>query len=224
MPDGTTDEEAAAAERVFGTRVPLARRYAALLRGPGIERGLLGPREGQRLWERHLLNSAVVAELVPAAVRVVDVGSGAGLPGVPLAVARPDLQVTLVEPMRRRRDFLMECVAELGLEGVAVVGARAEELTGRVEAEVVVARAVARLARLLSWTLPLTAAGGQVLAVKGSTVTEELAELGLPAGRGPHSPPAHWVARGAEQIEVREAGCGVIDPPAIVVCVRRLRG
>ena len=116
-----------AAATIFGPRIDLARRYAELLAGPGVERGLLGPREVDRIWDRHLLNSAAVAELLEPGERVIDIGSGAGLPGIPLAIARPDLDVVLLEPLLRRSEFLSEVVEQLGL-AVEVVRGRAEEL------------------------------------------------------------------------------------------------
>jgi 16S rRNA (guanine527-N7)-methyltransferase len=167
---------------------------------------LIGPRELPRLWERHLLNSAAIASLVPAGARVVDVGSGAGLPGIPLALARPDLTVTLLEPLARRVAFLTECVDRLGLERVTVVRGRAEEGPVRRElggADVVTARAVAPLDRLAGWCLPLLRPGGLLLAMKGSTAAEELAAAGsLP---------------GAAGALVTQAG----DPPATVTVVTR---
>lgn len=169
-----------AAEAVFGPRLDLAVRYAELLRDPGVERGLIGPREADRLWDRHLLNCAVLGELIPPDSAVLDVGSGAGLPGIPLALARPDVAVTLLEPMGRRVDFLSEVVAELGLAGVRVVRGRAED--GAVRRQlgvfpVVTARAVAPLTRLLGWCLPLVAPEGQLLAMKGEAAAAELDDV-----------------------------------------------
>ncbi len=160
---------------VFAARLPLAVRYAELLAGPGTERGLLGPREVPRLWDRHLLNCAVVADLVPEGASVVDVGSGAGLPGLVLAVRRPDLTVTLLEPLLRRTRFLEEAVSILGLEDqVEVLRGRAEEVAGTRAFDVVTSRAVAPLERLLPWSLPLARSGGVVLAMKGSSASDEL--------------------------------------------------
>lgn len=167
----------AAAEAVFGPRVDLAVRYAELLRGRGVDRGLIGPREADRLWDRHLLNCAVLGELIPADRAVLDVGSGAGLPGIPLALARPDLAVTLLEPMARRVAFLSDVVEELGLTAVRVVRGRAEDGAVRRQVgafPVVTARAVAPLTRLLGWCLPLVAPEGQLLAVKGDAAAAEL--------------------------------------------------
>jgi 16S rRNA (guanine527-N7)-methyltransferase len=167
-----------AAEQIFGDRLHLAIGFAASLMHDGVIRGLIGPREAPRIWDRHLLNCAVVAELIPRDARVLDVGSGAGLPGIVLAVARPDLSVILVEPLARRTAFLSEVVASLGLAGVTVVRARAEELRGRAQpgpVDIVTARAVAPLDRLAAWCLPLAAVGGQVLALKGGSAAEEIA-------------------------------------------------
>ncbi len=162
--------------QVFGDALPLAIRYAELLAGPGVERGLLGPREADRLWERHLLNCAVVADLIPRGAVVCDVGSGAGLPGLVLAIVRPDLRVTLVEPLLRRTTFLDEAVAALGLTNVSVVRGRAETLASEIRADVVVARAVAPLAKLARWSLPLAVPGGSLLALKGVRAQAELAD------------------------------------------------
>ena len=159
---------------MFADRLPLAVQYAALLAGPGTERGLLGPREVPRLWDRHLLNCAVLTDLIPERARVVDVGSGAGLPGLALAIRRPDLQVTLLEPLLRRTRFLQEVVETLGLEAVEVLRGRAEELHGQRSFEVVCSRAVAPLDRLLPWCMPLAERGGLVLAMKGKTAQQEL--------------------------------------------------
>jgi 16S rRNA (guanine527-N7)-methyltransferase len=194
------------AATVFGPALDQARAYVRLLATDGTVRGLIGPREVPRLWDRHLLNSAAVAALVPPDARVVDVGSGAGLPGIPLALVRPELRITLLEPLARRVAFLTECVDRLGLEHVTVVRGRAEEGPVRRSlggADVVTARAVAPLDRLAGWCLPLLRAGGQLLALKGSTAAEELAAVRPLAG--------------AADAVVTEAG----DPPATVVVVTR---
>ena len=169
---------APAAVALFGDRVELASRYAELLATDGVVRGLIGPREAPRIWERHLLNCAAVAGLIPSGASVVDVGSGAGLPGMVLAVARPDLTVTLVEPLARRTVFLSEAVTTLGLDGTtAVYRARAEDCVGKLPlADIVTARAVAPLDRLAGWCLPLTAVGGRVLALKGASADAEIVE------------------------------------------------
>ncbi|MGH3423795.1 MAG: 16S rRNA (guanine(527)-N(7))-methyltransferase RsmG [Nocardioidaceae bacterium] len=160
---------------MFSGRLDLAEAYVARLAGGGIERGLIGPRELPRLWDRHVLNCAVVATVLPARSRVADVGSGAGLPGVVWAIARPDIQVTLIEPLRRRTDFLSELVAELGLDHqVEVWRGRAEDHA--VGYRVVTARAVAALDKLARWCLPLVEPGGCLLALKGSSARQELAD------------------------------------------------
>ena len=163
-----------AAADLFGSALPLIRRYAELLAGPGVERGLIGPREVERLWDRHLMNCGAVAELVAPGVRVVDVGSGGGLPGLVLAATRPDLRVILLEPLLRRTVFLGECIEELKLSNAEVLRGRAEEWAGRMEADVVTARAVAPMDRLIGWCLPLLRPGGRMLALKGEAAAEEL--------------------------------------------------
>jgi 16S rRNA (guanine527-N7)-methyltransferase len=203
---------AGTAEQLFGVRLPLAARYVDLLTEQGVLRGLIGPREVPRLWQRHILNSAVVAELIPTGATVVDVGSGAGLPGVPLALARPDLTVTLLEPMARRVGWLTDVVAELGIP-VKVVRGRAEEpdvqrrLGG---ADVVTARAVAPLAKLAGWCLPLVRPGGQLVALKGESAGDELAR------------DADLVRRaGGSELSVVSCGSDVLPVPTTVIVVRR---
>ncbi|MFN2494894.1 MAG: 16S rRNA (guanine(527)-N(7))-methyltransferase RsmG [Pseudonocardiaceae bacterium] len=197
---------------VFGDRYPAAERYVALLAGPGVIRGVIGPREADRLWERHLLNSAVVGELVPDGAAVLDVGSGAGLPGIPLALARPDLSVALLEPMARRVVWLNEIVADLGLP-VRVHRGRVEDSGVRAELgawDVVTARAVAPLGRLAHWCMPLVAPGGQLLAIKGAGAGEEVAR-DTDAVR----------SAGGAGVEVVRCGAAVVRPPTTVVVVRR---
>ncbi|MDP9220664.1 MAG: 16S rRNA (guanine(527)-N(7))-methyltransferase RsmG [Actinomycetota bacterium] len=159
---------------IFGDRFELASRYADLLANEATVRGLIGPAELPRLWSRHLLNCAVLGELVPADADLIDVGSGAGLPGIPLAIARPDLRITLVEPLLRRSSWLEDVVDRLGLDQVAVRRARAEDLAGTLSAAVVTARAVAPLDRLVAWCLPLVKPGGELLAMKGQAGQAEL--------------------------------------------------
>ncbi|HEY1916836.1 MAG TPA: 16S rRNA (guanine(527)-N(7))-methyltransferase RsmG [Streptosporangiaceae bacterium] len=194
------------AREIFGPVLPLAIRYAELLAGPAVVRGLLGPREAERLWDRHLLNCAVIAEFVPAPSTLLDIGSGAGLPGIVLAMLLPDVQVTLLEPMARRVTFLEECVTELGLGNTNVVRMRAEEAHGQVHADVVTARAVAPLDRLARLTVPLARPGGMVLAVKGARAAAEAAT-------------ARPVLRqlGVRDVSVLRAGVDLIDPPATVI-------
>jgi len=164
------------AGRLFpADRLPLAAAYAGWLADAGTVRGLIGPREVPRLWERHLLNCAALASAVPVDASVVDLGSGAGLPGLVLAIARPDLDVTLVEPLLRRTTFLEQAVEELGLSKVHVLRDRAEGLHGRRRFDVVTARALAPLERLLGWAMPLVAPRGCLLAMKGSSAASEVA-------------------------------------------------
>lgn len=161
------------AAALLGDALAPAEAYAEILATRGVEWGLLGPRETERLWARHILNSLAVQSFVPAGARVVDVGSGAGLPGIPLALARPDLRITLLEPLERRAGFLRLAVEELGLGGrVEVVRARAEDHSEHYDA--VVCRAVAPLTRLLGWTVPLFTPGGRLVALKGASAVGDL--------------------------------------------------
>lgn len=194
---------------MFGTeRLPLAEAYAAWLADAGTVRGLIGPREVPRLWGRHLLNCAVLGEAVPTGATVCDLGSGAGLPGLVLAIARPDLRVTLVEPLLRRTTFLEEVVADLGLAGVEIVRGRADDLHGARTFEVVTSRALAPLERLLRWSMPLVAPQGALVAMKGSSVDEEIA-----AARG-----VLTECRCAEPERLR-LGDGLLSPPTLAVRV-----
>ena len=172
-----SDEDSLArelAKEVFGERFALADEYVTWLRSEGVLRGLIGPREADRLWSRHILNSVASFQLFPIGARVADVGSGAGLPGIPLAIIRPDLEFTLIESMLRRTTFLSEVIAALGLESqVKVLRARAEEVPGRFD--VVTARAVAPLEKLLGWTTGLFLPDGELLALKGETAADEVA-------------------------------------------------
>lgn len=176
--DAAADDAAAglAAAEMFGDALPKAERYAELLAGIGVERGVLGPAEADRIWDRHLLNSGAVARLVPAKCSLIDVGSGAGLPGIVLAMLLPGAAVTLLEPMARRVEFLQEAVADLQLGNVEVVRGRAEDLAGQLAGDVVTARAVAPLDKLAGLCLGLARPGGRVLAMKGSNADAELAK------------------------------------------------
>jgi 16S rRNA (guanine527-N7)-methyltransferase len=186
----------AGAAEVFGPGFDLAVRYARLLCRDGVDHGLIGPREAERVWQRHLLNSAAVAPLLGADAVVVDVGSGAGLPGIPLVLARPDLRMTLVEPMQRRVAFLQRCVAELGLP-VDVVRARADELPSA-SADAVVARAVAPLTRLVPACLHVLRRRGTLLAMKGRNAEAEMEEVGSVLN--------HWPDARMRLVEVSAAG------------------
>ena len=169
------EQEPTLARQVFGDRLEVVRRFAADLAERGVELGLIGPREPERLWSRHLLNCGVLASAVPDGARVVDVGSGAGLPGIVLAAARPDLAVTLLEPMARRTAWLTEETDRLGLSNATVLRGRAEEVRGRQDFDVVTARAVGALRTLLPLTAPLARPGGELLLMKGEGVDAELA-------------------------------------------------
>lgn len=178
-------------------RLGLATRYAELLATDGVVRGLIGPREAPRLWDRHLLNCAVLEELVPPGASVCDVGSGAGLPGLVLAIARPDVQVTLVEPLLRRTTFLSEVSELLRLDNVEVVRGRAESLHGQRRFDIVTSRAVAPLERLLGWSMPLVAPTGAMVAMKGASVADEVASAGSTLRRlGCAAPEVHVLGEG----------------------------
>ena len=195
---------------MFGHRLPLAEQYAALLSTGGIERGLIGPREADRLWERHLLNCAVIGELVPTAARVLDVGSGAGLPGIPLAIARPDLQVELVEPMLRRTSWLEETVAALGMADTVVVTRGKAAVIGPRQVDVVTARAVAPLERLLPMCMPFLRPGGVLLALKGEQAQAEVDTVQRQASK--------WRV---SSMHVARCGRGVLAEETTVVVARR---
>lgn len=200
------------AAQLFGSRLDIATAYADILATRGVERGLLGPREVDRVWDRHLLNSAAVAELLDRGERVVDIGSGAGLPGIPLAIARPDLEITLLEPLLRRSEFLKEVVAELGLT-VDVVRGRAEEPGVRQrfgDRDVAVSRAVAALDKLTKWSMPLLRPGGRMIAIKGERAPDEVEEH----RRG-------MTALDAVDVRVVTCGASCLRPLATVVVARR---
>jgi 16S rRNA (guanine527-N7)-methyltransferase len=201
-----------AAEALFGSRLARAQRYAEILAGAGVERGLLGPREVDRLWDRHILNSAAIAELLDPNDRIADIGSGAGLPGIPLALARPDLRLTLIEPLLRRSEFLREVVDDLELE-ITIVRGRAEDLSVRRqvgEMDVVVSRAVASLDKLTKWSLPIVRLDGRMVAIKGERADEEIRE---------HR--RVMTSLGAVDVRVMRCGADYLDPPATAVVVRR---
>lgn len=197
------------AGRVFSLdRLPLSVRLWELLADAGVVRGLIGPREVPRLWDRHLLNCAVLADALPAGSSVCDIGSGAGLPGLVLAVRRPDLRLTLVEPLLRRTTFLDEAVEELRLDNVVVRRGRADDLHGEQTFDVVTSRAVAPLERLLGWSMPLVAPEGALVAMKGSSVSGEVEEA-----RGALQ---RW---GCAEPEVLTLGAGTVDPPTTALRV-----
>lgn len=203
----------AEAQGVFPVdRLPLIEAYAERLASDGVIRGLIGPRETPRLWTRHILNSAVLAEVVTAGATVADVGSGAGLPGIPLAIARPDVTVTLIEPLLRRATFLQELVDDLGLGSVHVLRSRAEDLHRSAEIapgfDVVTSRAVSALPQLLDWCMPLVAPSGVMLAIKGSTAAAEVTEAARAL--------ALW---GCARPTIVELGAGVLDETTFAVQV-----
>ena len=188
----------------FGENLAVAQRYGEILAGAGVERGLLGPSEVDRLWDRHLLNSAAMAELFGPGERVADIGSGAGLPGIPVAIARPDLKVTLIE--------LREVIAELDID-VTVIRGRAEDRAVREaagEMDAVASRAVASLDKLARWSMPLLRVGGRMLALKGERATDEVEEHRRTLS-----------SRGATEVKVVRCGVDFLQPPATVVEARR---
>ena len=210
VPPVPDEQERCAAERLFGERLPLAERYVAHLASSGIVRGLIGPREVPRLWSRHVLNCAVVEELIATGARVADVGSGAGLPGLCLALARPDLRITLIEPLERRVQWLDEVVADLGLTNVRVLRARAEQARDEVgEVDVVTARAVSALVGLVDITLPLLRGTGELLALKGRSAADEVRKAQKKLNR-----------LGARSTEIVPAGADLLEEPTTVVRVR----
>jgi 16S rRNA (guanine527-N7)-methyltransferase len=215
VPDGLR----VVAADLFGSGLALAERYAGRLVTDGVVRGLIGPREAPRIWDRHLLNCVAIAPLIPEGSYVVDVGSGAGLPGIALAIARPDLAVVLVDSLARRTVFLDEVVDALDLQDrVTVLRARAEEIAATPamfhvkHCDVVTARAVAPLDRLAGWCLPLAKIGGRLLALKGASAADEVAEHGAAVARLGGSPP-----------EIIECGSGVLPEATIVVSIIRER-
>jgi 16S rRNA (guanine527-N7)-methyltransferase len=167
------EAEPAAAVAIFGDQIDQARSFAQTLANDSDELGLLGPRELDKLWSRHILNSAVVAELVSPGDKVADVGSGAGLPGIPMAIARPGAEFVLIEPMERRSSWMLEVVEHLGLKNVRVLRSRAEDVTEQ-DFDIVTARAVAALDKLLKMCVPLLKPGGALIALKGSKAAEEI--------------------------------------------------
>jgi len=167
------EDEPTAAAVVFGERLELARRFTADLAAHGEELGLIGPVELPRLWSRHIVNCGLVAPLLKPG-RVGDIGSGAGLPGLVLAIARPDATLVLIEPMERRVDWLRQETAELGLDNVEIVRARAEDAKISPWLDQVTARAVSALSKLIPLAAPLVRTGGELLLLKGVSVEKEI--------------------------------------------------
>jgi 16S rRNA (guanine527-N7)-methyltransferase len=211
-PDGDVLEVPDSAVAVFGAATAAATRYVAMLAGDGVVRGLIGPREVPRLWDRHVLNSAALAEAVPAGARVVDVGSGAGLPGIPLGLARPDVTLTLVEPMVRRVEFLQEVVTALGAPWRIVRGRAEERSVVRAvgSVDVVTARAVAPLPRLVGWCRGLLAPGAQLIALVGARAAAEVPGL-VP----------ELEAAGMRDVHTRAVGVGLGAAATTVVVMTR---
>lgn len=199
-------KELEAARSIFGDRLALAERFVEHLATSGIERGLLGPRELPRLWDRHVLNCAVVGELIPADSRVADVGSGAGLPGLALAIARPGANFFLIEPLERRVNWLHEVTDDLGLTNVEIFRGRAEQAVGKFDVNIVTARAVSALSGLASLTIPLLKGPGEVLAIKGRSAGEEVEKA------------AKVIRRlGGKSTSVETVGGALLDEPTTVV-------
>lgn len=196
-------------DRLFPSSPAAIRRYVEILTTTGVQRGLIGPREAPRVWERHILNCAVIAPVFANRAEIADLGSGAGLPGLVLAMARPDLEITLIEPMQRRASFLTEVVEQLDLPHVAVVRARAEDLHATARFDAVCARAVAPLPRLAHWALPLCRPGGELVAIKGAHAVDEV-EAARPLLRE--------LANG--DVKVEQYGEGVVAPPTTVIRLR----
>lgn len=209
----TSSEPTALIEKVFGQNADKARQYHAWLAEHATVRGLIGPRETPRLWDRHILNSAVVGEAIGKGCTVADIGSGAGLPGIPLALARPDIHVTLVEPLLRRTTFLEEVVQDLDLQNVTVLRGRAEDKEVRQKlgaVDVVTSRAVAPLGKLTKWSLPLVHSGGVMVALKGQSAIEEIErdarDIAKAKGQNP---------------KMVEVGSEVLETPTYVVIIKK---
>lgn len=195
-----------AAAAVFGDRIGVAEHFATILADTGVSHGLIGPREVPIVWERHILNCAVAQEAFPEGVEVVDVGSGAGLPGIALAIARPDLHLHLVEPMLRRTTWLSDTITALGLTNCTVHRGRAEEFHGVISVPWATARAVARIDKLARWTFPLLAQGGTLVALKGSSAQDELEAT---------APTLRKLGMTASAVEVY--GEGLLDVPTVTL-------
>jgi 16S rRNA (guanine527-N7)-methyltransferase len=212
LPDDAVPEPPEAAGSVFGPALTDAARYVAMLAGDGVVRGLIGPREVPRLWDRHVLNSAAMAEAVPRDARVVDVGSGAGLPGIPLGLARPDLTITLVEPMARRVEFLTDVTTALGAPWRVVRGRAEERSVVRAvgPVDVVTARAVAPLPRLVGWCRGLLRPGAQLIALVGARAAAEVPELA-----------PQLEAAGMRDVHTRAVGVGLGSAATTVVVMTR---
>lgn len=209
-PDSRPDE---AIDVAFGDRSEIAEQYHVWLAEHATVRGLIGPREVPRLWDRHILNCAALADVIPEGATVADIGSGAGLPGIPLAIRRPDVSVILVEPLLRRTTFLDEVVVDLDLSNVTVLRGRAEEKAVRKEVglvDVVTSRAVAPLGKLAGWSLPLVKTGGHMIAMKGSSAAEEIERDAKQIRKSKGASP-----------RIVEVGRGLLATPTYVVEIRK---
>ena len=197
------------AREYLGERADLMQRYVDHLCDTGVSHGLMGPREVPRMWERHILNCAVVSPGIPENAHVADVGAGAGLPGLVLAICRPDLHMTLIEPLLRRTTWLEDVVDDLELANVRVVRARADEQWGKGRYDVVTSRAVARIGELARWSLPLVREGGQMFVLKGSSAEQELEEDRDVLDR-----------LRVVSADVERWGAGVVDPETVTMRLR----
>lgn len=211
MPEHMPEWEVApaAAAEIFGNRLPLAQAYHDSLATTAAERGFIGPKEVSRLWSRHVLNCAVIADAFDEGVSVADIGSGAGLPGIPLAIARPDLSITLIEPLLKRSTYLSEITEKLGLDNVTVVRGRAEEQK-KMLFDVTTSRAVAPLGKLAGWSLPLVRSGGSMTAMKGASVAEEL-----------ERDAAMITKAGGTDAEILTVGEGLLEQPTTLIRIVR---
>lgn len=197
------------AAEIFGDRLPLAQAYHDSLATTAAERGFIGPKEVPRLWDRHIFNCAVIGEAFKEGQRIADIGSGAGLPGIPLAIARPDLDITLIEPLLKRSSYLSEVVAELDLTNVTVIRGRAEEQK-KMLFDAVTSRAVAPLGKLASWSLPLVRPGGAMVAMKGASVSEEL-----------ERDAAQIRKAGGGEATISQVGEGLLEQPTTLITIVR---
>lgn len=205
----STQQAPEVALTVFGDRLPLAQAYHDSLATTAAERGFIGPKEIDRLWQRHILNCAVIAEAFPEGLNVADIGSGAGLPGIPLAIARPDLTITLIEPLLKRSNYLGEVKEALGLGNVTVIRGRAEEQPGQ-QFDAVTSRAVAPLGKLAKWSMPLVKPGGAMIAMKGASVGEELERDSREITKA-----------GGADAEIFQVGQAVLEQPTTLIRITR---
>ncbi|AGT06793.1 glucose-inhibited division protein B [Corynebacterium glutamicum MB001] len=202
-----------AAAEIFGDNLEKAIAYHESLATDGSVRGFIGPREVPRLWDRHILNCGVIGEAMDEGISVADIGSGAGLPGIPLAIARPDLNITLIEPLLKRSVYLNEVKEALNLDNVTVVRGRAEEKVVRKQVglvDIVTSRAVAPLGKLATWSLPLVKIGGRMVAMKGSSVEEEIERDAKEIRKA-----------GGTDIKVYTVGEALLSEPTTLISIRR---